>query len=181
VLPEPYRLHHRADFSRTVRRGQRVGRRDLVVHVLLPDEPRGVAVPEDLSDRIHPDRPAARIGGPRFGLIVSKAVGTAVVRHRVARRLRHICAGLVADLPPAVDIVIRALPGAADAPSAELDRQLRAAFRKLLPESSRTVRLDPGIRQDDATGKDAGVSGEGRRRERSVTTQAPAHARKDTA
>ncbi|MBF6328776.1 ribonuclease P protein component [Nocardia transvalensis] len=124
MLPEPYRLHHRADFSRTVRRGRRIGRPDLVVHVLLSSE-TGEEGP----------RPTVRIGGPRFGLIVSKAVGSAVIRHRVARRLRHMCAPLVAELPEEADIVIRALPGAAQATSAELDRQVRGALRKLLPES----------------------------------------------
>lgn len=83
----------------------------------------------------HPDPEAhdvpVRHGGPRFGLIVSKAVGPAVVRHRVARRLRHICAGLTTDLSPEVDIVIRALPGAATADSDELRRQLRSGLRKL--------------------------------------------------
>ena len=72
-----------------------------------------------------------RSGGPRFGLIVSKAVGPAVVRHRVARRLRHICAGVVDELPTSADVVIRALPGAADAPSEELLRQLHSGLRKL--------------------------------------------------
>ncbi|MFJ1459060.1 ribonuclease P protein component [Nocardia sp. N2S4-5] len=129
MLPEPYRLHHRADFSRTVRRGRRIGRRDLVVHALLPT-PEWTAAEGDLPG------PAIRRGGPRFGLIVSKAVGTAVVRHRVARRLRHICAPLAAELPAEADIVIRALPGAAAASSAELDRQLRAALRKFLPDGA---------------------------------------------
>ncbi|WP_084523784.1 ribonuclease P protein component [Nocardia inohanensis] len=119
MLPEPYRLHRRTDFSRTVRQGRRIGRRDLVVHVLLHDEQSNLAAP------------SVRVGGPRFGLIVSKAVGPAVVRHRVARRLRHICAGLAIDVPEGADIVLRALPGAADAPSAELERQLRAGLRKL--------------------------------------------------
>ncbi|QIS23863.1 ribonuclease P protein component [Nocardia terpenica] len=115
MLPEPYRLHHRADFSRTVRRGRRIGRPDLVVYVLVSAD-------------------AVRVGGPRFGLIVSKAVGNAVVRHRVARRLRHICADLVGVLPAEADVVIRAMPGAAQADSADLDRQMRGALRKLFPE-----------------------------------------------
>lgn len=72
-----------------------------------------------------------RVGGPRFGLIVSKAVGSAVIRHRVARRLRHMCARMIAELPAEVDIVIRALPGAAEASSAELLHQMRSAVRKL--------------------------------------------------
>ncbi|MFF0489134.1 ribonuclease P protein component [Nocardia sp. NPDC004068] len=115
MLPEPYRLHHRSDFSRTVRHGRRLGRRDLVVHVLLASD-----VP-------------VRFGGPRFGLIVSKAVGNAVIRHRVARRLRHMCGPLIDELPEEADVVIRALPGAAHAPAADLERQLRGALRKLVP------------------------------------------------
>ncbi|MCP2291375.1 ribonuclease P protein component [Nocardia amikacinitolerans] len=64
-------------------------------------------------------------------MIVSKAVGSAVVRHRVARRLRHMCAQVVSELPAEADIVIRALPGAATAESDELLRQLRSGLRKL--------------------------------------------------
>lgn len=77
------------------------------------------------------DQPSIRVGGPRFGLIVSKAVGNAVVRHRVARRLRHICASVAVDLPDGADVVLRALPGAAEAPSDDLRRQLRTGLRKL--------------------------------------------------
>jgi ribonuclease P protein component len=64
-------------------------------------------------------------------MIVSKAVGSAVVRHRVARRLRHVCASLQSELPAEADVVIRALPGAATASSEELERQLRSGLRKI--------------------------------------------------
>ncbi|WP_084528465.1 ribonuclease P protein component [Nocardia crassostreae] len=120
MLPEPFQLHRRTDFSRTVRQGRRIGRRDLVVHILLHND-----------DEASGSDPAIRVGGPRFGLIVSKAVGPAVVRHRVARRLRHICASLATELPDGADIVIRALPGAADAPSADMHRQMQSGLRKL--------------------------------------------------
>ncbi|MBF6223652.1 ribonuclease P protein component [Nocardia abscessus] len=129
MLPEPYRLHHRADFSRTVRRGQRIGRRDLVVHALARGYDGGVGA-KGRHDQI-PDDVLVRVGGPRFGLIVSKAVGNAVIRHRVARRLRHMCAQVVDEVPLGTDVVIRALPGAATASSEDLLRQLRTALRKL--------------------------------------------------
>lgn len=83
---------------------------------------------DDLADH---EAGSIRVGGPRFGLIVSKAVGNAVVRHRVARRLRHMCARVVDELPADTDVVIRALPGAATADSEELLRQLRGGLRKL--------------------------------------------------
>ncbi|RJO77000.1 ribonuclease P protein component [Nocardia panacis] len=146
MLPEPYRLHHRADFSRTVRRGQRIGRRDLVVHVLVHgyDASAGASGREDGPASAGP---AVRVGGPRFGLIVSKAVGNAVVRHRVARRLRHMCARLLQELPAEADIVIRALPGAATVDAEDLLRQLRGALRKL------------GVAHDPGTAIGAGSGG----------------------
>ena len=72
---------------------------------------------------------------PRAGLVVSKAVGGAVVRHRVARRLRHLLASRLVELPPGSRVVVRALSPAATATSAELgsdlDAGLRGALRKV--------------------------------------------------
>lgn len=60
---------------------------------------------------------------------MSKAVGNAVVRHRVARRLRHLVAARLADLPTGAILVVRALPPAAAASSAELADDLDSALR----------------------------------------------------
>jgi ribonuclease P protein component len=72
---------------------------------------------------------------PRAGFVVSKAVGGSVVRHRVARRLRHLVRPRLAELPSDVGLVVRALPPAASATSGELavdlDAGLRTALRKL--------------------------------------------------
>lgn len=76
------------------------------------------------------------IGGPRFGLIVSKAVGNAVVRHRTSRRLRHVCATLVPELSVNSNVVIRALPRSAAASSADLEQDLRRTLRKLMARVS---------------------------------------------
>lgn len=51
----------------------------------------------------------------RFGFIVSKQVGTAVMRNTVRRRLKALCAASVAGVGPGTDVVIRALPTAATA------------------------------------------------------------------
>ena len=115
MLPEPYRLRRRTDFSDTVRRGRRQGRRDLVIHALERDRSEFLV----------------SVDGPRFGLVVNKAVGPAVIRHRVARRLRHICASLVERVPDNTDVVLRALPGAATADSRELDKQIRTGLARL--------------------------------------------------
>jgi ribonuclease P protein component len=65
------------------------------------------------------------------GFVVSKAVGVAVVRHRVARRLRHLMRDRLPDLPAGTLVVVRALPPAADASSRELGTDIDAALKKL--------------------------------------------------
>jgi ribonuclease P protein component len=53
---------------------------------------------------------------PRFGFIVSKKVGTAVQRNLVRRRLKAICLEAMVDRGvQGVDVVVRALPGSAEA------------------------------------------------------------------
>lgn len=53
----------------------------------------------------------------RAGFIVSKAVGGAVVRNRVKRRLRHLVAERLDTMVRPGDVVVRALPAAASEPS----------------------------------------------------------------
>ena len=77
----------------------------------------------------------------RIGFVVSKAVGPAVTRNLVKRRLRHLCRERVAALPPGSLLVLRALPPAATASYAdladELDRGLaRVAAPKKAPENA---------------------------------------------
>lgn len=109
-----------------LRRGVRAGRRRLVVHAVAGTAPGTEPV--------------------RAGFIVSKAVGNSVVRHRVARRLRHLVAERRGTLPPGSALVIRALPPAAAASSAELGGDLDGALRKLrLTEGPR-----PGAAKDPA-------------------------------
>jgi ribonuclease P protein component len=68
---------------------------------------------------------------PRFGFIVSKQVGSAVVRNTVRRRLKAVCAAALADIRPDADVVIRALPSAATADFASLrDEVVRCLQRK---------------------------------------------------
>ena len=114
MLPRPLRITRPQDFRLVLRRGRRAGKRRLVVHALGPS-----AVPPT------PDRPA------RAGLVVGRAVGPAVVRHRVSRRLRHLLRPRLEALPPGTDLVIRAQPAAGDATSAQLGEDLDAALARL--------------------------------------------------
>ncbi len=63
---------------------------------------------------------------------MSKAVGIAVVRNRVKRRLRHLMRDRLDRLPAGSLVVVRALPGAGDADHDQLARDLDAALERLL-------------------------------------------------
>ena len=116
MLPARYRMTRSTDFGATVSKGVRAVQPDLVVHAL----------------RVSDDGSAS---GPRIGLVVSKSVGSAVQRHRVARRLRHVAKTVIDELDPADRIVIRALPGSRHAISARLEQELRTALRRTRPRS----------------------------------------------
>lgn len=68
----------------------------------------------------------------RAGFVVSRAVGGAVVRNRIRRRLRHLVRERLAAVPAGATLVVRALPGAADVSYARLAADLDAAFAAVL-------------------------------------------------
>lgn len=88
-MPAESRIRQAVDFRDTLRQGVRCGRTSLVVHA-----------------RRTP------LANSRAGFIVSKAVGNAVNRNRVKRRLRHLAAAALPSVPFSVDVVVRALPPA---------------------------------------------------------------------
>jgi ribonuclease P protein component len=112
VLAAAQRLRRSNDFAATVRGGRRAGRGTVVVHVLL-DEP----VQAGSSDS-----PA------RAGFVVSKAVGNAVTRNKVRRRLRHLVRDRLGALPAGTSLVVRAQPAAAAASAETLGIDLDAAL-----------------------------------------------------
>ena len=69
---------------------------------------------------------------PQVGFVVAKAVGNAVQRNRVKRRLREIVRPMIAAsrLPLHARAVVRALPAASTATYAELSRDVASAFAK---------------------------------------------------
>lgn len=79
----------------------------------------------------HPESSTSSPGPPRVGLVVSKAVGNSVVRHRVSRRLRALMAPRLSTLPDGTRVVLRATPAAADTDHGELAADLDAALAKV--------------------------------------------------
>nr|WP_255629073.1 ribonuclease P protein component [Cellulomonas wangsupingiae] len=99
-------MRRSADFQQAVRRGARGGRDTLVVHLTTTTDP----------------------GPPAVGLVVSKAVGNAVTRNRVKRRLRALVTARLDALPAGSLLVVRAQAAAAGATSSRLAQDLDAAL-----------------------------------------------------
>ena len=74
----------------------------------------------------------------RFGFIISKQVGGAVVRNTVRRRLKAVCAEALADVPEGTDVVIRALPASATATFSELNADVMRCLSRLRAEPVRS-------------------------------------------
>ncbi|WP_407687958.1 ribonuclease P protein component [Mycobacterium sp. HUMS_1102779] len=110
MLPARNRMRRSSEFGATVKHGTRTAQPDVVVHVRRSAERNGA--------------------GPQVGLIVAKSVGSAVERHRVARRLRHVARTVLQDLDPSDRLVIRALPSSRQVSSARLEQQLRRGLRR---------------------------------------------------
>ncbi|MEQ6900886.1 ribonuclease P protein component [Nocardioides sp. YIM 152588] len=120
MLPTGSRLRDPDLFRVASREGRRSGSRTLVTHLLVVNgEEASVLFGDD------PD------GTPRVGFVVSKAVGGAVVRNRVKRRLRHAVAAHLGDLPPASVLVVRATPAAGGASYDQLVGDLRHCLSRV--------------------------------------------------
>src|SRR5947207_2708700 len=72
--------------------------------------------------------PQQAAGPARAGFVVPKAIGGAVVRNQVKRRLRHLMRERLGRLPDGTDVVVRALPAAARRSSTGLAADLDAAL-----------------------------------------------------
>jgi ribonuclease P protein component len=112
-LAATHRLRRRSDFAATIRGGRRAARGAVVVHL----------------DR-QPPAQAERPAPPRAGFVVSKAVGGAVQRNLVKRRLRHLVRARIDALPPGAMLVVRALPAAAERSYLELGADLDGALAR---------------------------------------------------
>jgi ribonuclease P protein component len=114
VLPAGSRLRRRADFSSTLRQARGVRGAGLLVAHVAPPGTTTTDVPETPPTQA--------------GFVVSRAVGPAVTRNRVRRRLRHLVAAQLELLPVGSRVVVRALPASATASYAELDVALRRSL-----------------------------------------------------
>lgn len=108
MLPADARLRSSSDIAVTMRQGTKYSSRLIVLHVA-----------REMSQ------------STKVAFAVGKTVGNSVVRHLVARRLRHIVATELSGFPTGSFVVVRALPGTSTATFAELEENVNFALAKV--------------------------------------------------
>lgn len=104
-----HRVTRGDDYRRIVRTGRRVGGATCITHAVFHS----------------PNAPA------RFGFIISKAVGNAVIRNLVRRRMKGIVREQLQAGLSGVDVVFRALPASAAASYVDLRADISRALQRL--------------------------------------------------
>ena len=113
MLSKPNRLRSSKDFAHITKIGSRASTPSLVLYLHSSKE-----LPQD----------------PQVGFIISKAVGGSVLRHRIARQLRHAIREHLLTLPPHSQIVVRVLKVSDDFAS-----ELNDGIRRILKKSSAQI------------------------------------------
>lgn len=111
MLPRSARLTAPNDFARTTKSGSRASSKFLVTYLYLTTENMPV----------------------RCGLIINKNVGGSVVRHKVARQVRHELRKHLSQFSLGSLLVVRVLPGASKTNiSSEVSRLISEVRTKAL-------------------------------------------------
>jgi ribonuclease P protein component len=116
VLPKDARLTSSSDFARTTKSGSRATTDHFVGYLYI--NPAVNQSDEKVS--------------PKAGLVISKAMGNSVQRHRLARRVRHAIAPNLSTLPANSLLVIRALKQGESFNSDEITRLIKKVTERAL-------------------------------------------------
>lgn len=108
-FPKSWRLLKRGDFDRVYRQGRRYSLPDMAVFYLAGNEP----------------------GAMRVGFTVPRALGGAVKRNRIKRRLREAVRMALPSVRIAADVVINPRAAAAEMPFEQLRVEVEEAFRAI--------------------------------------------------
>ena len=115
MLPNSARIKSSADFARVTKSGRRTTTDSLIAYLLINLSNSGSNLDHKKDEN------------PKLGLIISKSVGNSVVRHRMARQIRHASFNYLSLLPTGSLLVIRAMKRSNDAFT-----ETKALFEKLI-------------------------------------------------
>ncbi|HMK28635.1 MAG TPA: ribonuclease P protein component [Terriglobales bacterium] len=131
------KLLKHADFQRVYKNGKRLFGGHLTFFYL----PRAEQLAED---------------GPRLGLTVSRALGGAVDRNRIRRRVREAVRLHLGELSIPMDVVINPKKSASTVAFAQLEAEVTHAFQVIRRAAANHRMKSAGRAQAEGTGKEKG-------------------------
>lgn len=116
-FPPERRIRRRPDYLAIQGKGRRWVTPHFLIFVLLRSPP--------------PEEGPALVSRARFGITVSRKVGSAVTRNRIKRWVRECCRREASGVAPHWDIVVVAKPAAAEVSHDVASSELSAIWRRL--------------------------------------------------
>lgn len=121
MLPKNARLTSSEDFARATKSGLRVTSENFVGYLYI--SPAATSPNESPNESV----------SAKCGLIINKTVGGSVVRHGLARKVRHSVAANISKLPQGSLLVLRALSkkDSGQSISLEIDRLIEKLLERV--------------------------------------------------
>jgi ribonuclease P protein component len=116
VTSTNFRLRKHADYQRVYKAGRKQFGRQMAYFFALRDAEAAAR---------------SETTGPRVGLTVPKALGKAVVRNRIKRRLREAVRAALPLLAAPVDVVLHPKRSVLEADFAAIEREVQTIFRSV--------------------------------------------------
>jgi ribonuclease P protein component len=121
-----HRLRKHADYQLVYRAGRKQFSKQIAYfHALRPDQRR------------------SETPGPRIGLTVPKALGGAVDRNRIKRRMREAVRAALPLLNSPVDVILHPRKTVIDLDFAQLNREVAQIFRSVQAACDRAIATTP--------------------------------------
>jgi ribonuclease P protein component len=123
-----HRLRKHADFQRVYKAGRKQFARQMAWFFALRDEATAAG---------------CETSGPRIGLTVPKALGKAVARNRIKRRLREAVRRALPLLSVPVDVVLHPKGSVLEADFTVIEREVQTIFRSVQAAAERSFITAP--------------------------------------
>jgi ribonuclease P protein component len=130
-----FRLRKHADYQRVYKAGRKQFGRQMAWFFALRDA--------EAATR-------SETTGPRIGLTVPKAMGKAVARNRIKRRLREAVRAALPDLSAPVDVILHPKRSVLEADFAVIQREVQTIFRSVQAAAEKRVSEAAGQRVSEA-------------------------------
>jgi ribonuclease P protein component len=139
---ENFRLRKHADYQRVYKAGRKQFGRQMAYFFA----PRDAAAAE-----------RSETEGPRIGLTVPKALGNAVARNRIKRRLREAVRAALPVLSAPVDVILHPKRSVLEADFAAIEREVQTIFRSVQAAAERSDQAAAAKRSGEVAAQHVGA------------------------